>query len=155
MAQIKIAPGTVAQAETVIRWLKHEHLNELKARSGFYFNRSIIRRAARESEMWVLTRGRVTIGFAVLNHYGISIFEIRPTYRRQGHGRHFAEHLIQNLFAQGSKELHVQCVPEESQHFWRALGFKNRDIHYSWGTPRLVLHGSQPRHPLKTDHDAS
>lgn len=153
MAHTKIAPGTVAQAETVIRWLKDEHLNELEARSGFYFNRSIIRSAAKDSEMWVLTLGRVIIGFAVFNFYGIGIFEIRPKYRGQGHGRRFAEQLIQNLFAQGSTELHVQCVPEESQYFWRALGFKNRDPHYPWGTLKLVLRGPRTNDSLKAGED--
>jgi len=116
-------------------------LNELGGFSGFYCNRSIIRKAARDSEMLVLILGRAVIGFATFNEYGIGIFEIRSRYRRHGFGRSFAEHIIQKLFASGSKKLNVHCAPAESQHFWRSLGFIDREDRYQpWDGVRLVLH---------------
>lgn len=140
MPQASVAIATRAQAETVIRWLKVEHVNELGGGSGFYFNRSIIRRAARNSEMLVLLLGRAVIGFAVFSHYGIDIFEIRSAHRRRGHGRAFAEHIIRNLFASGSTKLNVDCVPHESQYFWRSLGFVDQEERYqSWGKVKLIL----------------
>jgi GNAT superfamily N-acetyltransferase len=144
MAQKSVTTATRAQAETVIRWLKDETMNELDGRSGFYCNRSIIRRATRDSEMLVLLLGRITIGFAVFNRYGIDIFEIRSKYRRHGYGRFFAEHVIQHLVASGSTELNVDCVPHESQHFWRSLGFVDQEEKYqSWGSVKLVLRESR------------
>ena len=142
MSQTSVVTATRAQAETVIRWLKDEHLNELGGKRGFYCNRSIIRRATRDSEMLVLLLGRAIIGFAIFNNYGIDIFEIRPKYRRYGHGRSFAEHIIRDLFTSGSTELNVDCVPHESQHFWRSLGFVDQEEKYqSWGSVKLVLRG--------------
>lgn len=144
MSQTSVATATKAQAETVIRWLKDEHVNELDGRSGFYCNRSIIRRATRDSEMLVLLLSRAVIGFAVFNRYGIDILEIRPSHRGRGHGRLFAEHIIRDLFASGSTQLNVNCVPHESQHFWRSLGFVDQEEKYqSRGSTRLVLHGPE------------
>lgn len=140
MSQTSVRPATRAQAETVIRWLKDEHINELGGTRGFYCNRSVIREAARRSRMSVLLLGRTIIGFAVFNSYGIDIFEIRPTHRRLGYGRSFAEHIIRELFARGSRELNVDCVPHESQYFWRSLGFVDQEEKYqSWGSVKLVL----------------
>ena len=150
MFQTSVATATRAQAETVVRWLKDEHLHELGGRSGFYYNRSIIRRVARDSEMLVLLLGRRVIGFAIFNHCGIDIFSIRSKYRRQGYGRSFAEHVIGNLFSSGSTELNVDCVPQESQHFWRSLGFVDQDEKYqSWGSVKLVLRGPWPNKSFK------
>lgn len=150
MAQTRIATATRAQAETVIRWLKDEHANELGGYGGFYCNRSIIRRAARDSEMVVLLQGRAIIGFSVFHRSGIEIFEIRPKYRRKGHGSHFAGHLIQDLFASGSTHLNVDCVPQESQRFWRSLGFVDQEEKdQSWGKVKLVLHGPWPNNSFK------
>lgn len=145
MAPARVATATRAQAETVIRWLKDEHASELGGYGGFYCNRSIIRRAARDAEMVVLLQGRAILGFSVFHRSGIDIFEIRPKYRRQGHGRYFAEHLITNLFASGSTHLNVDCVPQESQQFWRALGFVDQEERYqSSGKVKLVLHAPWP-----------
>lgn len=140
MSHAVISIATRAQAETVIRWLKEEHLQELGGTSGFYCNRSVIRQAARNSEMLALILGRAVIGFAVFNEYGIDIFEIQSKYRGRGHGRTFAEHIIKKLFASGSKKLNVHCAPAESQHFWRSLGFTDKESQYPSLQVRLVLH---------------
>ena len=150
MAQTQVVAPTQAQTETAIRWLRDEHLDELGGFSGFYCNRSIIRRAAREGDMRVLTEGRKVIGLAVFNQYGIDIFEIRPGYRRAGYGRSFAQHIIQDLFARGSTALNVDCVPQESERFWRALGFVDQEERYrSWGKTELVLRGPWPNNSFK------
>lgn len=150
MSRTSVATATRAQAETIIAWLKDEHVNELGGRSGFYCNRSIIRRAARDSTMLVLLLGRAVIGFAVFNRYGIEIFEIRPTHRRQGYGHSFAEHIIRDLFASGSTELKVDCVPHESQPFWRSLGFVDQEKnHQALGSSKLILCGPCPNNSFK------
>jgi GNAT superfamily N-acetyltransferase len=152
MAQTSVATATRAQAETVIRWLKDEYVDELGGESGFYCNRSIIRRAARDSEMLVLLLGSAIIGFAVFNRYGIDIFEIRSKHRGRGHGRFFAEHIIRDLVTSGSTELNVDCVPHESQHFWRSLGFVDQEEKYqSWSSVKLVLRGPWPNISFKAD----
>lgn len=141
MDETKIVDATRAQAETVIRWLKDEHLNELGGKSGFYCNRSIVRRAARESEMKCLIAGRAVIGFAIFGRSTIDIFEIRPAYRGLGYGRHFAAHIIQMLFNNGAKDIDVECAPAESESFWRSLGFVEQEEKYqTWGgNLKLVL----------------
>ena len=141
MAQTSVVDATKAQAETVIRWLKDEHLNELEGLSGFYFNRSIIRSAAQYSEMKCLLLGRKIIGFAVFASMTINIFEIRPNARGQGFGRHFATNIINMLFDRGAPEINVECSPRSSEPFWRGLGFvEKEDMYQSWGSnPKLVL----------------
>lgn len=102
--------------------------------------------------MLVLTFGRTVIGFAVFSRNCIDIFEIRSQYREQGYGRHFAEQLIQRLFAQGSTELNVDCVPHDAQYFWRALGFLDLDEKYrSSGRVLLILRKPMPNNSFKVD----
>lgn len=141
MDKAKIVNATSAQAETVIRWLKDEHLNQLDGLSGFYCNRSIIRRAARESEMLCMTLGRIVIGFVIFGQSRIDILEIRPSYRGLGHGRVLATHIIQMLFQNGTTDIYIECSPSTSEPFWRSLGFVNQELKYQWGgSPKLVLH---------------
>ena len=140
MVEANIVTPTKAQAEAVIRWLKNEHFNDLNGKKGFYCNRDAIRRAARESNMKCLTLGRSVIAFSVFGPATIDIFEVHPNYRRKGYGRQFAGQLIQELFSTSSPDISIECVPQESEHFWRALGFVDQDERYQcWGTVMLVL----------------
>lgn len=140
MKEALVVGATIAQAETVIRWLKFE----LTEDGGFYHNRSIIRRAARSDEMRCLCLGRIILAFAVftkgLRYSAIDILEVRPRYRGRGYGGALAVHIIGLLLANGADEIHVECMPRESESFWRRLGFIDNDASLSsWGNPKLIL----------------
>lgn len=142
MTEPMVVDATRAQLETVVRWLKKEHLEELNGMSGFYCNRSIIRNSFRENRMKCLTIDRVLAGFATFHfstsYSAIDIFEIRPGYRRNGYGKKFAGHLINMLLAQGAPYIAIECSPASSERFWRGLGFRDREAKvHTWGNLKL------------------
>jgi hypothetical protein len=144
MGSTSITDPTKAQLETVIRWLKKEHLEELHGESGFYCNRSMIRESFRDSEIKCIVKARSVIGFSTFrlggNYSAIDILEIRSAHRRNGHGRLLATHMIQMLFQAGAPYIAIQCSPSSSEPFWRSLGFIDQEAKYgSWGNPKLVL----------------
>ncbi len=144
MPEIKFIDPEKSQLETVLRWLKKEHLGELEGCSGFYCNRDTIRQAFRASEMKCLMLGKKVIGFAIfnlrINPRPIDIFEIRPGYRQKGYGKIFANHIINLLLSSGAKYIVVECSPRSSEPFWRSLGFvyKGEKSHVM-GNPKLHL----------------
>ena len=149
MKEALVVDATTAQAETVIRWLKRE----LSEDGGFYHNRSIIRQAVRNNEMRCLSFGRAILAFVVftrgLNRSAIDILEVRPKYRGRGFGRTLATHTIESLIAGGADEIQVECMPRESEQFWRKLGFVDHDEPFSsWGNQKLILR-SWPNNSFK------
>ncbi|MEF8731702.1 MAG: GNAT family N-acetyltransferase [Candidatus Accumulibacter meliphilus] len=144
MDATSIIDPTKSQLETVIRWLKKEHLNELHGSSGFYCNRSIIRKPYRHSQMKCLMTGHLIVGFAIFSldttYSAIDILEIRPAYRGNGYGRLFATQMINFLFSGGAPYVAVECSPITSEPFWRNLGFVDEEKKYSsWENPKLIL----------------
>jgi len=140
MRDAVLVDATTAQAETVVRWLKRE----LSEDGGFYHNRAIIRRAARSGELKCLCLGRVILAFAVftkgLQRSAIDILEVRPRHRGRGYGRLLATNIIQLLVANGANEIQVECMPSESEAFWRKLGFVDLDNRSNrWSNPKLIL----------------
>lgn len=141
MRDAVLVDATTAQAETVVRWLKCE----LSEDGGFYHNRAIIRRAARSGELKCVCLGRIIVAFAVftegLQRSAIDILEVRPGHRgRGGYGRLLATNIIQLLVAKGANEIQVECMPRESEAFWRKLGFVDLDNRSNrWSNPKLIL----------------
>ena len=143
MKKPTIIDGTAVQAETVIRWLKAEFESGLSG-GGFYQNRSIIRRAARNSEFKCYVSGRTVVGFTVFtlgsSRFAIDILEIRQKYRGVGYGQAFAMEVIKMLFNGGASHIEVECAPTSSEAFWRKLGFISMESRYSsMGNPKLML----------------
>jgi len=138
-----VTDTTEPQLRAILRWLKIEWLGALEQRSGFHFNRSIIRRAVRSNECNSLVLGNRCLAFCVFTlrppYAAIDIFEVRPRFRARGYGKVFASHIVDMLFAGGAREIHVECSPVESESFWRAVAFidcsEPRGI---WGAPKLV-----------------
>ena len=141
--------ATRAHAESVIRWLKHEHFNDLEGASGFYCNRKIIREAAKESRMKCLRIKNSIAGFVVFTifkkHSVIEILEIRPKFREKGLGRILAVHVVDSLFSKGAAYIKVECSPHSSEQFWRKIGFVDDETSSksTFGNPKLIL-GSKP-----------
>ena len=127
-----------AQAESVIKWLKHD-VNEYGEHSGFFFNRDVIRQAARDGEFVCMRLGLRIIGFAVYGQASISLFEIRQAHRGRGHGRQLAEHLIAHLFKSGATSLWVKCSPRASQGFWENLGFVANPVTHPYDIVKMTM----------------
>lgn len=147
MPSPQVVDPTSAQLNTVLRWLKREHDEDLGGASGFYCNRSIIRDSFRASEMKCLVIGRIVIGFATFrlrdSYSALDILEIRPGYRQRGYGNQFAQYMINHLFSGGAPYILVECAPRSSERFWRRLGFayKNHRVNMC-ENPKLELHGT-------------
>ena len=144
MKALNIADASASQAETVIRWLKAELATDLIG-GGFYHNRSIIRKAARNSEMKCLASGRNVLGFSVFTlgqaRFAIDILEIRSEYRGLGYGHMLAMNVAEMLFSRGAPHIEVECAPRSSEPFWRKLGFVNHEEAYiARSNPKLILH---------------
>src|SRR4030065_1581013 len=111
MKALNIADATASQAETVIRWLKAELASDLIG-GDFYHNRSIIRQAARNSEMKCLTSGRNILGFVVFTlgkaRFAIDMLEIRSKYRGLGYGHMLAMNVAEMLFYKGGPHIKVE-----------------------------------------------
>lgn len=131
MHQATIIKPTTSQCETVIKWLKQEHLSQSLDKSDFYYNRKNIRQALRDNKMICLAANGLIVGFSIYSlnkqHTAIDIFEIRPGYRRKGYGQQFAKHLLKMLIDQGASNIKIECSPATSEKFWRKLGFTSFD----------------------------
>jgi GNAT superfamily N-acetyltransferase len=149
MNSMQFLNPTKFQLESIIKWLKKEHLEELDGESGFYCNRDIIRESFRETEIKCLVQGRITIGFSTFRlrqtYSAIDIFEIRPGFRNKGLGRFLATNMINMLFTAGVPYITLKCVPRESEPFWKGLGFVDYQEKYStsWSGPMLIM---RPEH---------
>ncbi len=144
MTEVRVADPTHAQLQTILRWLKREHVEDLESSGGFYCNRAIIRQSFKESEIKCLILGRTIIGFTTFRlssaYSAIDIFEIRPGYRQRGYGKNFAQHMINFLFTEGAPHITVECAPRSSEQFWRSLGFvESGKKYHDWSNPRLSL----------------
>ena len=118
-------PKTEQHAE-ILRWLEDE---DRKSGEGFYCNRNVITRCFNESRLHCLTEEQQVVAFAVFKKYGvgseIGILEVHPASRGRGLGTILATHLFGHLRGLGATSVEVECAPESSEIFWRAMGFKN------------------------------
>lgn len=141
---MEVIDATRARAESVIRLLEHENEKYLGGASGFYCNRGIIRRSARESRMRCFKVDRSIAGFATFTvyrkHSAIEIFEILPPFRGLGLGRQLAMYMIDLLLSMGLSHISVECAPQSTEPFWRKVGFEsNEGVGKPFGNPKLIL----------------
>ena len=142
---VAISHAGPVQAESIIRRLKHD-LDECGEHSGFYWNRDMIRRAARDGELICMRLGRRIIGFAVhgalqqLRRASIDLLEVRQAHRGLGHGRQLAEHVIAHLFDAGAESIRVTCSPRSSRGFWATLGFVANPVAPPTDIVKMTLH---------------
>ena len=130
----------------VLEWLLDEHREH---GTGFYCNRGVIERGFRNSSGHCLVLDGYAIAFALVNCFDteavIDIMEVHPRHRRCGHGRLFTKHVLQYFSREGAKSVEVECTPETSEPFWRAMGFVDLDasdrrlgepVRLKWIVPR-------------------
>lgn len=76
----------------------------------------------------VMEYGEVTVGVGVLDEYGdaavLRAIAVRPTFRRRGHARALAEHLIRMAYADGVGRVYATAA---SPWFVEEIGFEFRE----------------------------
>jgi GNAT superfamily N-acetyltransferase len=121
----KIRSGSVIRNATkrdlaaVQKWLRAEY--ELKG-EGFFCNWSIIDRAFKRKDLFVLDVVGDVLGFVVDGTRGPDIVEVCPEKRGMGYGRYLAEWAINSAFKRGNSVFEGECAPASSVPFWEKLG---------------------------------
>ena len=116
-------------------WL-HIELKESPNDKGFYHNWNIIEQAYLDNKMFIIKNETSVIGFLVWTKKEIcaeiDIFEIIPSYRKQGIGEYFFNEVCKYWLENNLKVLKLFCEPKESEKFWKKMNFiKFPDIKYS------------------------
>ncbi len=115
-----------------------EHLNNIKkwlieewnkTNSGFYCNWNIIKHGFARNNVIVITKNDFVIGFIVYRAYDfqaiIDITEIKPTERKKGIARRLINDTLDYFKQKGLLVCHLHCSPENSESFWKRIGFEN------------------------------
>lgn len=110
-------------------WLKQEfdEVNECGERlSGFWHNINIIEKAQQQGNLAVLVlqSDDKPIVFCVSYRSSIDLFEVKIDHRGRGYGRKLAEYVIAEARKSDSFGMIGQCKPENSEEFWKKLGFE-------------------------------
>ena len=90
---------------------------------GFFCNWSVITKALKRKDLFVLAADGDIVGFAVIGAKGPDIVEVRPDMRGMGYGRRIAEWAIKSVADRGNSVIEGQCSPESSVPFWKKMGF--------------------------------
>ncbi len=116
---------TQQHLDEIEKWLIEE---QSATGDGFYCNWTIIKSFFKKNNFAVISSNNLPIGFACWRHTStlsgqINIFEIKPDFRKQGAGTYFTDKLLDFLIAQNIYVVDLQCVPPESESFWRKFDF--------------------------------
>ncbi len=107
-------------------WLIEEWEN---TQSGFYSNWESIPKAFEEKRLSVITEDDYAIGFIVYKIYDlisiVDIAEIKQSERKKGVGKKMVNETIDFLKSKGILATQLYCSPENSEHFWKKIGFLN------------------------------
>ncbi|MFO7734966.1 MAG: GNAT family N-acetyltransferase [bacterium] len=94
---------------------------------GFYCNWNIIEKSFESNKLITFESNAKIIGFAVYSKYNIyvdiDILEINRNYRKKGFGKIFLNEIAQEFTNQKIIAIRLFCQPQESEHFWRRMGF--------------------------------
>lgn len=110
--------------DEVMNWLLKEH----DPRSNSFYNQiDNIEQSFRQEEMSCLVIENKTIGYVTWRFNNkiayIDIFEIHPAYRNKRMGREFFSKLKSYFISCGIYVVELKYISEESQAFWKKLGF--------------------------------
>ncbi|WP_156101171.1 N-acetyltransferase [Salegentibacter sp. Hel_I_6] len=107
-------------------WLIEEWNN---SGSGFYSNWSMIPKAFRDKRLNIITENDYAIGFVVFRasdlDVEIDIAEIKPSERKRGIAKKLIDGTLDILKQNGILVAKLYCQPENSEKFWKKVGFKN------------------------------
>lgn len=119
---------TQSDLDYIESWLQKEYRTYGE---GFYSNWHLILESLNKKQLAVFKVDNKAIGF--LSWYdgkiqrNIEIMVLQPKFRKRGFGRIFFQEFEEFSRNQGFSVLLLYCSPEESQFFWKKVGFI--DVH--------------------------
>lgn len=100
-----------------------------KTNSGFYCNWDTISDEFEDNNVSVITKNDKAIGFVVHRIHDliavIDIVEIKPSERKQGVAKKLINGVLDLFKQKGVLVTRLYCSPEDSEPFWRRIGFNN------------------------------
>jgi predicted GNAT family acetyltransferase len=115
-----------------------KHLNQIKnwlieewnkTNNGFYCNWEMIEKSFDEKRLSVLTYNDNAVGFVVYKICKlvavIEITEIKPSERKKGYAKKLIIATLEYFKSKKILVVHLFCSPENSEPFWRKIGFLN------------------------------
>lgn len=107
-------------------WLYQEY--EVNGK-GFHCHWDMIEKAFDENRINLISDSDLIVGFLVYKLsdlvMDIKLAEIKPSHRGLGFGRKLVEKSFSAVRAEGIIVAELFCSPEESEPFWKKLGFNN------------------------------
>lgn len=122
---IDVKYSSMGDLDEVLSWLKEEY-DQTDDGTGFWCNRDLIRRAHKESRMWVGcdSKSHEVVAFQIGGLLSPGILEVRPDRRGQGCGRQMVDHCVQQARLDDVCLLYIECKPSASIPFWKSMGFQ-------------------------------
>lgn len=107
------------------KWLRNE---QNQTNKGFFRHWDRIAQSFDKNELVILTENNCAIGFLLYDIIeeiiiSIDIMEIEQKYRYKGLGRKLVVETLVNFRKRGNLICKLFCSPEDSEHFWKKLGF--------------------------------
>lgn len=125
VAKLNFQP-TKKHLNDIEKWLEKEWN---KTHEGFYCNWNIIEESFEKGNLNVVTENSSAVGFVVYRVYDltavIDIVEIRASYRKNGLAKMLINGTLEFLKSNGVLAVELFCSPENSEPFWKKIGFKN------------------------------
>lgn len=122
MLKIIENPST-KQLEELHNWLKEEYGKEGE---GFYSNWSIISKSYDNKMLLLAELNKQIVGFIVFSdsetHIRLDILNIKKEYQGKGYGKSFYNQ-VESIFSRTKLAIEGFCSPEESEEFWKKMGF--------------------------------
>ncbi len=108
------------------KWLIEEWS---ETKQGFYSNWNMISNAYTEKRLSIITENDNAIGFMVYRIYDltsvIDIAEIKPSERKKGFAKKMIDGTFEFFKSKGILVIQLFCSPENSEPFWKKVGFLN------------------------------
>ena len=128
VTELNLQPNKKHLSE-IEEWLKQEW-NE--TRKGFYCNWSVIAEAFEKGNLNLITENDSAVGFMAYRIYDltavIDIVEIEPSKRKNGLAKKLVVETLGFLKSKGVLTIELFCSPENSEPFWKRIGFFRRGI---------------------------
>lgn len=121
-----VATPTRQDLTGIKEWLEEERLKE---GHSFICNWRVIEELFIDSKAFCLRLNGQPVGFVVWENavsnkvVELLIAAVKPEIRRQGHGGELARQALSLLRLRGIRVVQVECMPPQSEGFWRHHGF--------------------------------
>lgn len=125
VTELKLQP-TKKHLGDVKKWLEKEWS---ETHQGFYCNWKIIEESFEKGNLNIITDNDFACGFVVYKIYGltakIDILEIDPSNRKNGLAKKLVGETLEFLKSKRVLAVELFCSPENSEPFWKKIGFEN------------------------------